>query len=71
MNQFFGEKSSEQIKNTYLSSEKVVMREHLPQLTLPAFTTFGLLNDPRQVGFRIARHKFVAKMGFLHSSPTS
>ena len=62
MNKFFGEKSLPQVRSTYESSEKVVGRDELSKLTLGAFTTYGLLNDPKQVGFRMARYKFVGKM---------
>ena len=62
MSKFYGEKSLSQSRETWLISENAVDRSNLPQLTLPAFISFGLLNDPKQIGFRIARHKFVMKM---------
>lgn len=35
---------------------------HKGLLSLPPVVSYGILRDPRQVGFRFARHKFVVKM---------
>jgi 2-polyprenyl-3-methyl-5-hydroxy-6-metoxy-1,4-benzoquinol methylase len=32
------------------------------ELTLPPITKFGILNDPLQFTFRLARHKFISKI---------
>lgn len=46
----------------YASVVRKTVRNRKKKLTLPSVTTFGLLNDPKQIGFRMARHKFVSKM---------
>jgi SAM-dependent methyltransferase len=62
MSEFYGKKASNSVKDAYARIEGFVDRDGSSELTLPSFTSFGLLNDPKQLGFRIARHKFVSKM---------
>jgi 2-polyprenyl-3-methyl-5-hydroxy-6-metoxy-1,4-benzoquinol methylase len=62
MNEFSGSGSLPIAKRTFESANSVVQRSELGQLTLGTTTSFGFFTDPKQIGFRIARHKFVGKM---------
>ena len=46
----------------YKSVIRKTIKNGRKKLILPIVTTFGFLNDPKQIGFRLSRHKFVAKM---------
>lgn len=59
---FSGSGSLASVKRIYESAESVVRQSDLGRVTLGTTTSFGLLTDPKQIGFRIARHKFVGKM---------
>lgn len=62
MNNFSGSDSLPSAKSTFESAAVVVQQHDLGRVTLGMTTSFGLLNDPKQIGFRVARHKFVGKM---------
>ncbi len=60
-NIFFGQKSSEQARETYLASVADQM-EYVKGFRFGVIMTQILFTDPKHLGFIIARHKFVAKM---------
>ena len=62
MSSFFGEKSSDHARKTYLRADPYVSEASLKNFTLGPYNTYGLLSDPKRFGFMMARHKFVAKM---------
>lgn len=59
---FFGEKSSEFSRGTYLHQETLNNDELNHLLKLGPYNTRGLIEDPKRLGFMISRHKFVSKM---------
>jgi 2-polyprenyl-3-methyl-5-hydroxy-6-metoxy-1,4-benzoquinol methylase len=61
-NKFSGKGTLPNVNKTYASVDSIVQQSGLGRLTLGTTTTYGFLTDPKQIGFRIARHKFVAKM---------
>lgn len=62
MSQFFGEKSSQMAKETYINQEKFNDNSFVDEFRLGSYNTRGLLQDPKRFGFLISRHKFVGKM---------
>ena len=59
MDLFFGEKSSESAKKTYIDGDIVNIKK---EFTLGEWNTFHYLSDPKRMAFIFSRYKFVAKM---------
>lgn len=59
---FFGEKSSDFSRDTYIDQEKYNNDELNNFLKLGPYNIRGLIEDPKRFGFLISRHKFVSKM---------
>jgi 2-polyprenyl-3-methyl-5-hydroxy-6-metoxy-1,4-benzoquinol methylase len=63
MDCFYGKKSSEYAKKTYLSEDiGGEVEKYNERYILGEYNTYHLLSDPKRVGFLFARYKFISKM---------
>jgi SAM-dependent methyltransferase len=62
MSKFFGEATSQYAYSAYDAVDHSLDPTKPKNVTLGRYVTHALLDDPKRVGFMIARHKFVGKM---------
>jgi 2-polyprenyl-3-methyl-5-hydroxy-6-metoxy-1,4-benzoquinol methylase len=62
MSKFFSKVASQHAHATYEAVDQSLDRSKPRNITLGTYITHGLLDDPKRLGFMMARHKFVGKM---------
>ena len=62
MSKFFGDAASQYAHSAYEAVDSSLDPAKLKNMALGKYLTHALLDDPKRVGFMMARHKFVGKM---------